>query len=153
MLEAAGKVETWGNSLFDTRLKCATLFVPGYFFLPHWTLGLNFVPNMTLPYLLAVLNDSWKDNFATGAVCDKTLDQNNTYMRISPCIHHFFFAQRSLHILEQSTHGSPEVSIADYNLVHKTRKQEKRKCKTASVGHVANKTQKKHTLCLGCSHR
>jgi hypothetical protein len=44
------------------------------------------------------------------------------------CTHtSLFFAQWSLHILEQSTHGNQEVSAADYNLVHKIRKQGKKK--------------------------
>jgi hypothetical protein len=38
-----------GNSLFDTGLKCASLFDTGNIFLPYMTWSLNFLPNMTLP--------------------------------------------------------------------------------------------------------
>jgi hypothetical protein len=61
------------NSLFDTTLKCGSLFDTEQLFLPYMTLCLKFVPYMTFrPILpLTVLNDTWKDIVALDALSDK----------------------------------------------------------------------------------
>jgi hypothetical protein len=69
------------NSLFDTTLKCASLFGPENLFLPYLTLRFNFFPNMTLcPFWpLMVLNSTWKDTFAPHALCDKNFFRKNKF--------------------------------------------------------------------------
>jgi hypothetical protein len=69
----SGVARIWENSLFDTGLKCGSLFDTEQLFLPYMTLCLKFVPYMTFrPILpLTVLKNTWKDVVAPRALSDK----------------------------------------------------------------------------------